>query len=43
MLASSDVYIVAHKLTRDEGTKKKKNVSLTPFLLSTTSAPINLI
>ena len=24
MLASSDVYIVAHKLTRDEGTKKKK-------------------
>lgn len=24
MLASSDVYIVAHKLTRDEGKKKKK-------------------
>ena len=29
MLASSDVYIVAHKLTRDEGTKRFIDTVLT--------------
>ena len=37
MLASSDVYIVAHKLTRDEGTKRFIDTILT------TSVPISLI
>lgn len=39
MLASSDVYIVAHKLTRDEGTKRFIDTVLTTDYF----CPINLV